>query len=607
MKSEDRLEALLLRWEELADAGQELPAEELCRDCPELTEELRRRIEALREMEWLSGLQGTLTATRPHGNGSLNGELVPLVAGAEPVTGYRLIRRIGKGGFGEVWQAAGPDDSVVALKLVPWTGSAVSEWRALRALKDVQHPHLLNVLATWQTEGLLVIALELADRTLMERLQEAREQGLTGIPRGELLDYFRQAAEGIDYLHGRDIQHRDIKPQNLLLKGTTLKVADFGLARVLAHSVTGHTGNLTLAYAAPEFFDGRTTRHSDQYSLAVAYCQLRGGRLPFSGSTAQIVAGHLGREPDLTMLPEEERAVVGRALAKQPDERWPNCPAFVAALTTDSQKTQPLRKKRRRGLLVLVLLSLLLVVGVSLLALWPHEQGSLQQPVEAAPRSAFVFDGKSRIVTPLQRFAPCTLEAWVWLDKPTTGKADRFVIGSDIPEKSGISLGVHYPYFSPEAKTWRWDISPVLITQVLPDQKQPYRGMDTPVVVSHAQWLHLAAVFGESRTLLFVDGKRVVDGVPSASYGDTPFVVGSAGKENRAHYFVGRMRAVRVSRGARYASDFTPTASFRPDEQAVLIYDAARTEGETAIDLSGHNKHGVMEGVTVENGENGGD
>src|SRR5262249_3560431 len=72
-----------------------------------------------------------------------------------------------------------------------------------------------------------------------------------------------------------------------------------------------------------------------QYSLAVTYCLLRGGRLPFTGGPAALVAGHLHRPPDLSMLPQRERPVVARALAKEPSKRWPNCRAFVAALRAE--------------------------------------------------------------------------------------------------------------------------------------------------------------------------------------------------------------------------------------------------------------------------------
>src|SRR5205823_6312901 len=98
-----------------------------------------------------------------------------------------------------------------------------------------------------------------------------QEQGLPGIPREELLEYLREAAKGIDHLNGLDIQHRDIKPQNLLLVGGSVKVADFGLAKLLEHSVATNSGSMTPAYAAPEFLNGQTTAQSDQYSLAVTY------------------------------------------------------------------------------------------------------------------------------------------------------------------------------------------------------------------------------------------------------------------------------------------------------------------------------------------------
>src|SRR5207249_2750147 len=85
-------------------------------------------------------------------------------------------------------------------------------------------------------------------------------------------------------------------------------------------------------YAAPEYFVGKTSRQSDQYALAVTYCQLRGGSMPFLGTTAQITFGHMYNDPDLEGLPAPERPIVARALAKRPEERWPDCRSFIAAL-----------------------------------------------------------------------------------------------------------------------------------------------------------------------------------------------------------------------------------------------------------------------------------
>jgi serine/threonine protein kinase len=336
--SAERLEELLLRWEELTEAGQGTSAAELCRDCPELIPELQRRIDVLRGFARVAEMAGPQ-------------ELCPgsatLAAGSEPIPGYRLVQRLGRGGFGEVWKAEGPEGPV-ALKFIPRAEQGAKvEWRSLEVLRHLTHPNLLGIYATWQLADFFVVAAELADGTLLDRMQEDRGQGLLGIPRDELLGYLRDAAEGVDYLQKRYIQHRDIKPQNLLLVRGRVKVGDFGLSRLLAHSITGHTGSLTLAYAAPEFFDGRTTRYSDQYSLAVTYCQLRGGRLPFEGTPAAVVASHLHRRPDLSMLPAEERPAVARALAKRPQDRWPSCGAFVEAVARGQADCSP--SPRGRG------------------------------------------------------------------------------------------------------------------------------------------------------------------------------------------------------------------------------------------------------------------
>ncbi len=270
----------------------------------------------------------------------------PPAPGAEPVPGIRLVRRIGVGGSGEVWKAEGAGGFPVAVKIILLSGArSAAHLRGLDIARTVRHPNLLANFGAWADDERLILAMELADGSLWDRFLEARDRGLRGIPRDELIDALAEAARGVDYLndprHERDgrgglgVQHRDLKPQNILLVGGGVKVADFGAARWMEDEVTSHTGlQWTPAYAAPEFFLGATSRNSDQYSLAVTYCHLRTGRLPFTGDPGYVMAGHLMREPDLTMLDEPERAAVARALSKRPEARWPSCRAFVEALRT---------------------------------------------------------------------------------------------------------------------------------------------------------------------------------------------------------------------------------------------------------------------------------
>ncbi len=262
--------------------------------------------------------------------------------GARPVPEYVLVAKLGEGGFGQVWKARDDNGFEVALKFLRLdirTGAA--EQRALEVMKNVRHPHVLPMFRSWQVGNWLVMALELGDKTLYQRLAEAEKGGHVGIPRPELLEYLLEAAKGLDYLHTLNIQHRDVKPQNLLLVGGSVKVADFGLAKLLEHSAASNSGSMTPAYAAPEQIQGQLSPHSDQYSLAVSYCQLRGGRLPFEGGAHQILFGHIQGKPDLTMLPEPERPAVARALAKGPGERWPSCRTFAEALARGTAAATP--------------------------------------------------------------------------------------------------------------------------------------------------------------------------------------------------------------------------------------------------------------------------
>lgn len=273
--------------------------------------------------------------------------------GAELVPGYRLLARVGSGGAGEVWSAEAPGGLRVALKIVRLTGGlGRREVANIRILRAVRHPNLLAYFGAWQIRDRLIIGMELADGSLWDRLAEARRQGLAGIPLAELLDFVGEVARVVDFLNepahrlegrsGVAIYHRDIKPQNVMLIGRGVKVADFGLSCL--DDPTGasrsHCG-LTFAYAAPETFRRQVSGSSDQYSLAVTYCQLRGGRLPFVGPPESVMMGHLFGDPDLSMLPAPERPIITRAMDKDPRARWPDCRALVEALTQCARAGAP--------------------------------------------------------------------------------------------------------------------------------------------------------------------------------------------------------------------------------------------------------------------------
>lgn len=265
-----------------------------------------------------------------HHSGKIVFQIQP---GAKPLPEYELIRKLGEGGCGQVWLAKGPGGFEVALKFLRLGEAAgETELKAMQMMKGIRHPNLLDLFGVWEKEGWLIVAMGLADRSVLDRLKEALAQGQPGIPKQELLGYMRKAAKGLDFLAEKGILHRDVKPHNLFLSGGGIKVADYGLAKVLQRTMASVSTKMTPAYAAPEIIDGKGAKTSDQYSLAITYCQLRTNRLPFTGSMLELIAAHMAKPPDLSMLPPDEQPALTRALAKDPKDRWPDCKSFVEAL-----------------------------------------------------------------------------------------------------------------------------------------------------------------------------------------------------------------------------------------------------------------------------------
>ena len=165
-----------------------------------------------------------------------------LQPGSRPVLNcpdYVLVRKLGAGAFGEVWHAHGPGGLEVALKFIRLDPHVfAAEFRSLEVMKSIRHPNLVSLFGAWHSEdNWLILAIELCDRSLQDRLTEALNQNLPGIPLKELLSYMSDAANGLDALNAKQVQHRDVKPANLLLLNSGVKVADFGLAKALEQTV----------------------------------------------------------------------------------------------------------------------------------------------------------------------------------------------------------------------------------------------------------------------------------------------------------------------------------------------------------------------------------
>jgi len=324
--------------------------------------------------------------------------------GDEPVPGYRLVRFLGKGAIGEVWQASGPGGTEAALKIIDLAGSsphARKEVRALQLVKRIHHPNLAPIIAFWakgadgsiledtvstqlgtalrQTSAdtlretmipspeaagtrprELIIAMGLGHQSLADRLAECQQQGLDGIPIEELLGYMEDAAKAIDFLNSPvhelesgvgAIGHCDIKPLNILIVGGAVQVCDFGLAHIVGAARSTAAAMGTIAYVAPELLEGKPSPATDQYCLAISYFELRTGALPYDQETASaVMKAVLDGALNFSKLPEAEQAVVRKATSKNPSDRFPSALEMVAALRQAAMEEGVALPRRRTPL-----------------------------------------------------------------------------------------------------------------------------------------------------------------------------------------------------------------------------------------------------------------
>lgn len=269
----------------------------------------------------------------------------------EVFAGYVIQRMLGTGGMGEVYLAQHPRlPRQDALKILSTASTADGEFRA-RFIREAElasalrHPHIVGVLDRGEFNGQLWISMDYVDGADAGRL--IRESYPGGMPERDVSEIVTAVADALDFGHERRLLHRDVKPENILVTASDgrrrrVLLTDFGIARQIDDVSNLTDDNVavgTVSYIAPEQLLGKPLDgRADQYALAATTFHLLTGAPPFQDSNrAVVISQHLftppprisDRRPDLAHLD----AVLTRALAKDPNERYPSCLDFARALT----------------------------------------------------------------------------------------------------------------------------------------------------------------------------------------------------------------------------------------------------------------------------------
>ena len=225
----------------------------------------------------------------------------------------------------------------------------------------------------------LVSAMTLGEGTLMSRLKQCQSQGQKGIPRPELLQYMREAAKGLQYLNDRAMHHCDVKPENLLLVGGSVKVCDYGSALRTIYSAESRTHQgYTEQYAAPEQLSGRRVKlhaATDLYALALTYYALRTGKYPWGDSASEPIAVLKYSEKfDFSAMAKLSRypyewQVIRRALKRDPGERFASTAEFFEmlerAVHREEEATRARRRRKIRNAVLMGVAACLVGLGVA--------------------------------------------------------------------------------------------------------------------------------------------------------------------------------------------------------------------------------------------------
>jgi serine/threonine protein kinase len=552
---------------------------------------------------------------------------------------YEVLQVLGRGGFGIVFRAFDETlQRVVALKVMAPLLAATSPARK-RFLREAQssakvrHENVVQVYEITE-QPLPYLAMEfIPGETLQQKLDRV---GPLDVP--ETLRIGRQIAEGLAAAHATDLIHRDIKPGNVLLEGGQhkVKITDFGLARAADDASISQSGIIagTPMYMAPEQAQGQTLdQRADLFSLGSVLYQMVAGRPPFRANSAVAALKRVAEDKPRAIreiIPETPQwlcDIIAKLHAKNPDDRYQSA-REVADVLADCEaqlkanaklkdysriphiKPQPSGRRKWIAVAAAVLLPLIAlavteIAGVTHLLQKHSPTVALTPKVdpEITPKSdrkakrktsfatgsfALAFNGKSSVVNiPSLRVNEdhaLTVEAWTVLEQPADQqqKYHYNLVGN--PNVGGFVLNA-------DANS---GLNQFVIRLKNPDM---YVTAKEKEPVPRNQLVHLAGVYdGKAEIRFYVDG-QFQNRHPARNIKPSTTYLTLGNNRSRDWGFLGRMNEVRLSKVARYDTNFSPAKRWEPDKDTIALYHFDEGEGTVLHDASGNGHHGEIVGA----------
>ncbi len=473
MSTDSRIDELLKRWHELQRQGKSISPEELCRDCPDLVEALKRELrESATHVSGEAGPSSLATTTSDSSPPPIDLARPP----APP--GYEILAELGRGGMGVIYKARQIAlNRLVALKMI-LAGSYAGQQERTRfrreaeAVAQLGHPNIVNIIDIGEIEGRPFLSLEFVDGGNLSARLRAQPLSFT-----QAAEWLETLARAVQHAHERGILHRDLKPSNILLTADgTVKITDFGLAKWMAgetpttggasdmptppHSLT-QTGALlgTPGYMAPEQAEGKKHRlgpATDIFALGAILYEMLTGRPPFQGATPfdailQVMTAEPAPPRRLRpAVPHDLETICLKCLEKDPAQRYASAAELADDLRRFRQgeaiRARPLgwrertgRWLKRRRDKVLMGGALAALVLAALVAFWlssdgtkangsransggaaPRNPVALPPDLALVPRDAFAFicvrvadlaenEGVNKLAKELAHFFPTNL------------------------------------------------------------------------------------------------------------------------------------------------------------------------------------------------------